>query len=97
MLAVDVMEHFENDVKVFENFHRAMKKGGMLIISTPSNLAKAFACKTAIKAGYKLTLEEIQVLIDQLFLTRHPYVCPHGRPIIIKISIEELDKRFGRT
>mgnify|MGYP001772979385 CR=1 FL=1 len=61
------------------------------------NLAKAFACKTAIKAGDKLTTEEIQVLIDQLFLTRNPYVCPHGRPIIIKISIEELDRRFGRT
>jgi len=61
------------------------------------NLAKAFACKTAIKAGDKLTPEEIQVLIDQLFLTRNPYVCPHGRPIIVKISIEELDKRFGRT
>ncbi len=66
-------------------------------LSARENLAKAFACKTAIKAGNKLTLEEIQVLIDQLFLTRNPYVCPHGRPIIIKISIEELDKRFGRT
>ncbi|MFN3134168.1 MAG: DNA mismatch repair endonuclease MutL [Candidatus Kryptonium sp.] len=66
-------------------------------LSVRENLAKAFACKTAIKAGHKLTLEEIQVLIDQLFLTRNPYVCPHGRPIIIKISIEELDKRFGRT
>ncbi len=65
-------------------------------LSERENLAKAFACKTAIKAGDKLTPEEIQVLIDQLFLTRNPYVCPHGRPIIIKISIEELDKRFGR-
>ncbi len=61
------------------------------------NLAKAFACKTAIKAGDRLTAEEIQVLIDQLFQTRNPYVCPHGRPIIIKIPIEELDKRFGRV
>ncbi len=38
VLAVDVMEHIENDVKVFENFHKAMKKDGVLIISTPSNL-----------------------------------------------------------
>lgn len=65
-------------------------------LSERENLAKAFACKTAIKAGDSLTPEEIQVLIDQLFLTQNPYVCPHGRPIIIKISIEELDKRFGR-
>ncbi|MEN3037624.1 MAG: DNA mismatch repair endonuclease MutL [Candidatus Kryptonium sp.] len=66
-------------------------------LSIRENLAKSFACKTAIKAGDRLTSEEIQVLIDQLFLTQNPYVCPHGRPIIIKISLEELDKRFGRT
>lgn len=65
-------------------------------LSVRENLAKAFACKTAIKAGDKLTPEEIQVLIDQLFLTRNPYVCPHGRPIIVKIPIEELDRKFGR-
>jgi DNA mismatch repair protein MutL len=38
----------------------------------------------------------MQVLIDQLFATSMPYICPHGRPIIIKLSLEELDKMFGR-
>ena len=37
ILSVDVMEHIEEDEKVFENFYRAMKKGGMLLISTPSD------------------------------------------------------------
>lgn len=37
ILSVDVMEHIEEDEKVFENFHKAMKKGGMLLISTPSD------------------------------------------------------------
>lgn len=60
-------------------------------------LAASFACKTAIKAGEKLTSEEMIALIDQLFQTRTPYFCPHGRPIIITISLEELDRRFGRT
>jgi DNA mismatch repair protein MutL len=36
-------------------------------------------------------------LIDQLFATKMPYVCPHGRPIVLRISLEELDRRFGRT
>ena len=48
------------------------------------------------KAGDKLTLEEMNSLIDQLFATQSPYFCPHGRPVIINISVEELDKRFGR-
>jgi len=61
------------------------------------SLAKSYACKAAIKAGDKLSVNEMSSLIDQLFATSMPYVCPHGRPIVIKISIEEFDKRFGRT
>ncbi len=61
------------------------------------NLAKSFSCKIAIKAGDKLTEQEMRVLVDQLFATTMPYVCPHGRPIIIKIPLSEFDKRFGRT
>lgn len=61
------------------------------------NLAKSFSCKAAIKAGDKLTEQEMRVLVDQLFATSMPYVCPHGRPIIIKIPLSEFDKRFGRT
>ncbi|MCI0706768.1 MAG: DNA mismatch repair endonuclease MutL [Ignavibacteriae bacterium] len=61
------------------------------------NIAKSFACKAAIKAGDKLNTTEMISLIDQLFATQMPYVCPHGRPVVIKLSIEELDKRFGRT
>lgn len=38
ILSVDVMEHIEDDAKVFSNFHRALKKGGMVIISTPSDM-----------------------------------------------------------
>jgi DNA mismatch repair protein MutL len=61
------------------------------------NLAKSFACKAAIKAGDRLTTSEMVALIEHLFLTKMPYVCPHGRPVIVKIPLEELDKRFGRT
>ncbi|MBI5663268.1 MAG: DNA mismatch repair endonuclease MutL [Ignavibacterium album] len=61
------------------------------------NIAKSYSCKTAIKAGDKLTESEMRLLIDQLFATSMPYVCPHGRPIVIKISLEEFDRRFGRT
>jgi len=61
------------------------------------NIAKSFSCKTAIKSGDKLSEQEMRLLIDQLFGTSMPYVCPHGRPVLIKISLEEFDKRFGRT
>ncbi len=61
------------------------------------NIAKSYSCKAAIKAGDKLSEKEMRLLIDQLFSTSMPYVCPHGRPIVIKISLEEFDRRFGRT
>jgi len=61
------------------------------------NLAKSYSCKTAIKAGDRLSDSEMRLLIDQLFATSMPYVCPHGRPIVVKISLNEFDRRFGRT
>lgn len=67
------------------------------ISDTRDNMAKSYSCKTAIKAGDKLSEAEMRILIDQLFATSMPYVCPHGRPVVIKIGLDEFDKRFGRT
>jgi DNA mismatch repair protein MutL len=61
------------------------------------NIAKSYSCKTAIKSGDRLSEKEMRLLIDQLFATSMPYVCPHGRPIVVKISLNEFDRRFGRT
>lgn len=61
------------------------------------NVAASFSCKAAIKTGDRLSEAELRLLVDQLFATSMPYVCPHGRPIVIKIPLIEFDKRFGRT
>jgi DNA mismatch repair protein MutL len=66
-------------------------------VDVRDRLAKSFACKAAIKSGDRLTPIEMVALIDTLFLTETPYVCPHGRPTMVKVSTEELDRRFGRT
>lgn len=68
-----------------------------LNLSIRDNIAKSYACRSSIMAGQKLSKTEMISLIDQLFATKMPYVCPHGRPIIIKLSIGELNKMFGRT
>lgn len=64
--------------------------------SPGKRLAASYSCKAAIKAGDPLTEEEMRTLVDRLFATKHPYYCPHGRPIIIQLTIDELDKRFER-
>ena len=59
-------------------------------------IAANYSCKAAIKAGEKLEIKEIKYLINKLFQSPNPYFCPHGRPIIVNLSIQELDKRFER-
>jgi DNA mismatch repair protein MutL len=66
------------------------------LMKEKSEVAKVLACKAAIKAGERLTVLEMQSLIDQLFACENPYICPHGRPIVIKFSLEDLATRFGR-
>ena len=59
-------------------------------------IAATYSCKAAVKASDFLELQERKILIDNLFATKNPYYCPHGRPIVISIKTEELDKRFER-
>ena len=59
-------------------------------------LAASFACKAAVKAGDQMSKDEMVMLVNRLFSTEHPYYCPHGRPIIMQLSLEELDRRFER-
>jgi DNA mismatch repair protein MutL len=58
--------------------------------------AAAFACGAAIKAGQKLSQEEMNALLNSLFGSENPYICPHGRPTIVRMSLEELSRRFLR-
>lgn len=60
-------------------------------------IAKSYACKAAVKGGEKLSVEEMAALVNNLFATKFPYFCPHGRPIILNLTLEEIDKRFGRS
>ena len=60
-------------------------------------IAMTFACKGAIKAGQKLAPEEMQELFDQLFATSLPYHDIHGRPTVVRLSLDELGQKFGRT
>ncbi len=59
-------------------------------------LAMTFACKAAIKAGQRLSHPEMRELFEGLFATELPYHDVHGRPTIVRLSLDELERRFGR-
>jgi DNA mismatch repair protein MutL len=79
---------------VAQSLERAGSRGGTERW-TEERIAQA-ACKTAVKARDRLTLNEIETLVVSLARTEMPYTCPHGRPTIIFMSFDELYKKFGR-
>ena len=70
--------------------------GGSADMNQHERVARLFACKAAIKAGSPLAREEMAELIDRLFATRLPYDDVHGRPAVLQIELEDLDRHFGR-
>lgn len=54
------------------------------------------ACKAAVKGNSKLSIREIEVLIKDLLNLENPYHCPHGRPTIISMTKQEIEKKFKR-
>jgi DNA mismatch repair protein MutL len=59
-------------------------------------MAALISCKAAVKAGRVLSQSEMESLINRLFNCKTPYFCPHGRPTVIKFTMDDLAKRFGR-
>jgi DNA mismatch repair protein MutL len=59
-------------------------------------LAASYAAHTSVRSGDALSTREMQGLIDRLFATREPFVGPQGRPIVVKMSLDEIDQHFRR-
>ncbi|MGD8535997.1 MAG: hypothetical protein PVF66_09120, partial [Candidatus Aminicenantes bacterium] len=54
------------------------------------------ACKTAVKAGQPLSLAKMSYLVEELFKTSNASLCPHGRPVIVKIDKKEIERGLKR-
>ncbi len=61
------------------------------------DIAASLACKAAIKINMKLTPEKMSWLIDRLLKTTSPTTCPHGRPVILRLSMKDIERGFHRT
>ncbi len=67
---------------------------------TPEMITEKIAtmsCKAAVKGNQKLSMPEIEALLNELLTLDNPYHCPHGRPTIISMSKYELEKKFKRV
>jgi DNA mismatch repair protein MutL len=82
--------------KVFVEILKQLESEMELNTDFRDSLAKSISCKAAIKAGKPLSRKEMLSLINNLFACRVPYFCPHGRPLIVKMSITDFEKKFKR-
>ena len=69
---------------------------GLAVEELEEELSASLSCRGAIKINHRLTQEEQRALLSDLQTTDNPYRCPHGRPIILRLSQEEMERRLGR-
>jgi len=74
----------------------AEKRGGAKT-TLRDDIAASLACRAAVKINMKLTPEKMRWLIDRLLLTTSPTTCPHGRPVILRLSMRDIERGFHRT
>ena len=86
--------------RAFREMVHELTHGSELVRSARNQherIAMTFACKSAIKAGQRLSEAEMQELFDQLFATDLPHHDVHGRPTVVRLSKAELARKFGRA
>jgi DNA mismatch repair protein MutL len=59
-------------------------------------IAASLSCRAAIKINHRLSIDEQRALLADLVATDNPFRCPHGRPIILRLSQQEMERRLGR-
>jgi DNA mismatch repair protein MutL len=69
---------------------------GLTLDELRAEIAASLACRAAIKINMPLTPEKMRWLIDELLKMENPATCPHGRPIILRITSREIEKGFQR-
>lgn len=72
------------------------QENGTLDMEVIASKIATMACKMSIKGNQKVSMIEVEHLLDELMELENPYQCPHGRPTIIKMSKYEIDKKFKR-
>ncbi|WP_291561913.1 MULTISPECIES: DNA mismatch repair endonuclease MutL [unclassified Clostridium] len=86
------------DVKslFYEILDNLKKLGSGETTEVKYNKIASLACRAAVKANDKLSIMEMEKLMEDLRYIEEPFTCPHGRPTMIKITLNELEKRFKR-
>ncbi|MGH9340476.1 MAG: DNA mismatch repair endonuclease MutL [Acidobacteriota bacterium] len=75
---------------------RSELDSGSAVSRLREKIAISLSCRAAIKINTRLSPEKMQWLLDELFRCESPYTCPHGRPIVLRMNIEDVLRGFRR-
>ena len=91
--SVPILDFNDSTENIFRNVLNNIKEKRYTDIR--ENILISMSCKGAIKANQKLSFEEMETMVRKLHEIGE-YTCPHGRPIIVKITLDDLEKLFKR-
>lgn len=81
--------------RAFLSLLEEMKEGG--VEGKRDRVLATLACRTAVKAGESLAPERLTYLVEELFRTSNPSLCPHGRPVLVRVEKSRIEKELKRS
>jgi DNA mismatch repair protein MutL len=93
--ALLVPSEYEAAIRALAEDLQGLDKGSR-VEDALKRIAATTACHAAVKANYPLTREKMQYILDELRRTAYSTVCPHGRPVVLRLTRREIEKNFQR-
>jgi len=81
--------------EILDTADRAKRAGARA--SLRDEIAASLACKAAVKINMRLTEEKMRWMVERLLTTSSPTTCPHGRPVILRLTMKDIERRFHRS
>lgn len=91
------MRNIDENVFIEEMINQVLKNNKIDVVELQEHAIATLSCKASLKANTFLSVNDMQVIFDNLMRCDNPYVCPHGRPTILFYSEYELEKLFKRV
>ena len=94
--AGDVLHNLLDEMAARDDIPAQGDADDRFLKSFRKQLAVSLACRAAVKVNTPLSEAKMEWMVNELLACRNPYTCPHGRPVVLKLTLEELLKAFHR-
>ncbi|MCX6557022.1 MAG: hypothetical protein NTW95_06255, partial [Candidatus Aminicenantes bacterium] len=93
---IKAFPQFLAEAEIKETLRAALQQGSEGELPAEERLLAAMACRNAVKVNQRLQPEQMSALVKDLFACENPYLCPHRRPIIVTLTLADIEKQLKR-